>query len=371
MAIIKNGDMLKPDFLYGTATGIGSMPHLDLNEALSLVFKTVPLGPHWPQLPNRGREEGFARQYLYVLEKLGLLNTGGDTPYFQNQETDWSNRLERFYTLCLQAEQAEGLAEVLQQFAFPAGSADGFYAFLQKPCVANASASQYIKGQISGPLSLGLQVNASDGTAAFYHPELREIITRTLALIARWQVRALKRVSRPVVIFIDEPALLSYGQSTYVSLSRGAIKESLGEVIAAIRAEGGYAGVHCCSGVDWSILFEMPLHVVNFDAYSYFSSLLVYTDVMESFLKRGGCLGWGLVPTSQAVERENVDSLLQLFKQGIGRLANQGVTKELLREQYLLTPSCGTATLSPAQAERAYHLTAALQKRLLISGWES
>lgn len=338
------------------------MPQLDLNEALRLVFLTIPQGPHWPQLPNRGRDEGFSRQYLHAPEKLGLLDTTVDPPFFHDREANWASKLERFYTLCLQAEEDGALPHVLQHFAFPEGSADGFYAFLKESWLSNVP--RYIKGQISGPLSLGLQVNAGDGTAAFYHAELREIITRTLALLARWQVRALRRDSRPVLIFIDEPALLSYGQSTYVSLSRAAIKESLGEIIKAITAEGAYAGVHCCSGVDWSILFELPLHVVNFDAYSYFSSLLVYTDGLESFLQRGGCLAWGLVPTSPAVETESCESLLQLFEQGIGRLVKKGVTQALLREQYLLTPSCGTATLTTAQAERVYHLLADLQKCL-------
>ncbi len=359
------GDFAKPTFLYGTATGIGSMPHLDLNEALRLVFNTMPLGPHWPQLPNRGRDEGFARQYLSALGKLGIVNTTESSPFFHDLEADWPDRLERFYTLCMQEE--EGFTDkVLRYFAFPPGSADGFYAFVQKPWHSNAPAARYIKGQISGPLSLGLQINAGDGTAAFYDAELRDIITRTLTLIARWQVRTLKLHYSSVLIFIDEPALLAYGQSTYVSLSRDAILESLGEVIKAIVEEGGYAGVHCCSGVDWSILLELPLHVVNFDAYGYFSSLLVYANELELFLKRGGCLGWGLVPTSQDVETENEELLLQKFYGGLERLVSKGVTKELLREQYLLTPSCGTATLSIAQTERVYGLLAVLQKALAV-----
>lgn len=356
----------KPEFLYGTATGIGSMPHFDLNEALRLVFKTLPAGPHWPQLPNRGREEGFTRQYLHVLEQIGLLNTDGTPPFFNDLEADWPGRLESFYMLCLQAENEDRFADVIKQFAFPAGSADGFYAFLEEPWVAGAASAQYLKGQISGPLSLGLQVNAGDGTAAFYDPALREIITRTLTLIARWQVRSLQKNSHPVMIFIDEPALLSYGQSTYVSLSREMIQKSLCELIDGIRAEGGYTGVHCCSGVDWSLLFELPLDVVHFDAYNYFSSMLVYTDELESFLQRNGCLGWGLVPTSQLVETETVASLRQRFTEGVERLSRKGVTKDLLREQYLLTPSCGAATLNLEQAERVYELTAALQKCLNV-----
>lgn len=355
--------MCRPDFLYGTATGIGSLPHTGAEAALRLIFTHFPDAPHWPQLPACGREEGFVHQSLYALEKMELLQTKGSPLFFCDLEDDWPAKLERFYNLCLQA--ASGVEEALRFFAFPKGGADGFYSFLEKqPLPVDSAPPRYIKGQISGPLSLGLQLTGGDHTAAFYHPELREIITRNLCLLARWQVRALKRFSCPVLIFIDEPALLSYGQSTYVSLSREHIQDSLREVIHAIAAEGAYAGVHCCSGVDWSILFELPLHVVNFDAYSYFPSLLVYSEELQAFLQRGGCLGWGLVPTAPGIETEDSERLQQIFVRDIERLCKKRVAGELLREQYMLTPSCGAAALTVSQAEKVYRLTAELRQRL-------
>ncbi len=353
------------DFLYGTATGIGSMPYTDARAALSLIRQTLPLGPHWPQLPGRGSAEGFVRQHLSLLEKMQLLHSTGDSPVFCDQEGSWPERLESFYRFCLQAEQEQEDDRALQPFALPTEAAAGFYALLgEKGVTLPGPLTRYIKGQISGPLSLGLQLRAADGTAAFYHSTLRELITRTLSFSVRRQVRDLKRFSLPVLIFIDEPALLAYGQSAYVSLSREDILACLEEIVVAITGEGAYAGVHCCSGVDWSILFDLPLQVVNFDAYSYFDSMLVYSAELESFLHRGGCLAWGLVPTSPEVETENEISLLQKFNQGVGRLAKAGVSEKRLREQYLLTPSCGTATLNQAQAERVYTLTEGLRQRL-------
>ena len=46
------------EFLYGSATGIGTMPHEDV-AALKLIKEYMPSGPHWPQLPKLGTEEGF------------------------------------------------------------------------------------------------------------------------------------------------------------------------------------------------------------------------------------------------------------------------------------------------------------------------
>ncbi len=351
------------EFLYGSATGIGSMPHEDVSAALKLIKDNLAQGPHWPQLPKLGGEEGFSRQYLTPLMKLNILGLKkGEAPFFYNMEEDWPEREQEFYQLYLDAQESgESQDRVIKSFAFPRDGARGFYAFLEEDWRSQAGSPLFVKGQISGPLSLGLQITSGEGKAAFYHDSLRDILVKSLALHARFQVRALKKFPLPVIIFIDEPALLSFGQSTYASLSAEEIAASLEEIIYAVQEEGGIAGVHSCSGVDWSILFNLPFEIVNFDAYAYFDSLLVYAEDVESFLQRGGILAWGLVPTSEAIEREDILSLQEKFFHGIERLSRRGVSPELLSKQYLITPSCGTATLSQIQAEKVYRLAAGLQ----------
>ncbi len=356
----------KVSFLYGLATAIGSMPHQDLDAAFTLIKDTLYSGPHWPQLPKFGKEETFVRQYLSPLLKLGMMDIGkGETLLFCNGRNDWLQKMERFYSLYLDCDP-EGVQkdDSLSNFAFPREAASGFYKFLEEKWGKLSRKPLFLKGQLSGPLTVGLQVNAENNVPAFYRDDLRDIITKTLVLNARYQVRLLKKFSLPVVIFIDEPQLLSFGQSAYVALSREQISKSIGEVVSAINAEGAYAGVHCCSGIDWSVIFELPLQIVSFDAYDYFESLLVYSEAIDVFLRNGGCLAWGLVPTSEAIEKENALSLKERFFEGIARLARRGVNPELLSRQYLLTPSCGAGTLSVAECEKAYRITSELQKLL-------
>ncbi len=361
--------------LHGLATGIGSMPYKEVDSALKLIRDTLPYGPHWPQLPERGSTESFVRQYLTPLQRLNILNTeGGETPFFYDHSEDWIEKEERFYHLYLQLEEelnigdnvesSRNAKESLSFFAFPQDAATGFYRFLEENWEDYSESPLFLKGHLSGPLSVGLGVNAADGSSAFYHANLRDILTKTLCLVARFQVRALSDFSRPVVLFIDEPALLAFGQSSYVSLSKDDIAESLSQVVSAVTSEGAYCGVHSCSGVDWSIFFNLPVDIVNFDAYAYFDSLLVYTEEVERFLQQGGCLAWGLIPTSDAIEKESVASLKARYYQGIERLAKRGVSEELLRKQYLLTPSCGAGTLTVPQTEKVYRITSALQKEL-------
>jgi len=356
----------KAEYLYGLATAIGSVPHQEAEEALRLVKENLVYGPHWPQLPARGKVESFVRQYLHPLVKLGMVETEqGETPFFCDQGGSWLEKSEQFYSYYLDAAgEGSQKEQALSFFAFPEDAAKGFYRFLEEDWKGGDRRPVFLKGQISGPLSMGLQVNAEEGGAAFYQEGLRDILVKALELIARAQARAMQQFSLPVLIFMDEPALMAYGQSTYVSLSRPDIVQSFEQVVHALQAEGASSGVHCCSGVDWSILFELPLDVVNFDAYDFFDSMLVYTEELTRFLERGGCLSWGLVPTSEAVEKEEVDSLLRRFENGVERLTRRGVPEDLLRRQLLLTPSCGAGTLSAAQTEKVYRLTCQLQEAL-------
>ncbi len=379
--------------MFRYATGIGSFPHQSSGDALKVIERSLRFVPHWPQLPRRSSEEGFVRQYLAPLIGAGLIRLAPHnlTPFFVDDEDGWDELVLGYFELMLKWEEDElsfknsetdaELPEVPggfgadgslsaqcgaeNPFAFPFESAEGFYDFLNYDW--QHSSVRYLKGQISGPVTIGFQVNKSDGTPAFYDERLREILVKNLSCQARWQLDRLAVFGKPVIIFIDEPAVYGYGTSAYVGLGRAAIQESIGEIAAAIKGRGGFCGVHCCAGVDWSLLLELSLDIVNFDAYSYFPSMTVYSNLLGDFLERGNTLAWGIVPTSDAVRAEDASSLLKRLEAGIDDLAGRGVHKELLRKQLMITPSCGVATLVPEDAERVYRLLSELE--VSVANW--
>ena len=85
---------------------------------------------------------------------------------------------------------------------------------------------------------------------------------------ARWQIKMLKRLNPNVIIFIDEPYLVSIG-SRYVNIPAGDVIRSLDEVFSAIREEGALSGVHCCGNTDWPLLLKRGVDILNFDAYNF------------------------------------------------------------------------------------------------------
>ena len=350
-----------PEQLFGLATGMGSLPHGTVEEALAIVLKYFQALPHWPQLPRRGTAEGLVAQNLAPLLQRGLVAfTPNGSPYFDQDSPGWEERCLQFYELLL-AVDTDGTG--LEGFAFPADAAAGFYAFADHPEQLPSSA-RCVKGQLVGPVSLGFQVTDPQKKPCFYNPSLREILVKTLAAHARWQTERLRGTGLPALVFVDDPGLYSYGSSSAVGLGRAEIESALAEIVAAIHGAGGLAGVHCCAGTDWSLLLELPLDVVSFDAYGYFPSMQVYAEALGSFLKRGGALAWGIVPTSEKVLQEDAGTLQRLLAREMETLARQGVDETLLRRQLLITPSCGTGTLTPELAERIYRLTASLAESL-------
>ncbi|MEW6181883.1 MAG: hypothetical protein AB1500_01725 [Bacillota bacterium] len=350
----------------GLATGIGSLPYLETAPALEMVKKYLPVLPHWPQLPCRTAAEGFVQQFVGALGKHGVLSTEGK-PRFLNDCDDWPERLTAFYTFCISAEEGDEAA--LEAFAPDRQAASGLYAFLEAAEAGEFPSAFAFKGQVVGPLTVGFQLVDADGRPAYYVPELRELIAKNLSLAARWQAQRLKRFGRPVLLFIDEPGISVYGQSTYITVTREQVTADMEAVIAGVRAAGGLVGVHSCAAVDWSILLELGINVLSFDAYGYFNSLLPYRREMTAFLTGGGVLAWGIVPTAEAaLKGEDTQSLLTRLKSYRGELAARGVPEDLLRRQWLVTPGCGAGLLGEPAARRIYELTAAIAAELKRGG---
>ena len=187
------------------ATGVGSLPHLETKEAVELIRNTFKDIPHWPQLPNQGTNEGMLNQYISPLVKLGLVTMNGQKPFFDTARLDWFERAADFYGSYLEIIESNGS---LSLFSFPENTAQGFYTFLENYAEGIFAGAKFVKGQITGPLTLGLQITDQNRKSAYYSQELREIVVKSLALQARWQTTELSRLGKPVLIFIDEPGLL-------------------------------------------------------------------------------------------------------------------------------------------------------------------
>lgn len=345
---------------YGAATLVGSLPHRDRQKAIDLVFEHIGEIPGWPQL------SAYTGEQMMVQFNEGLpgLNRKNDRILFAVSDPGFEQELLAFYEEYLQASNGE---LSLDESRFRLGEDTGrtFFAFLERLEQQELTAAA-VKGQITGPFTLLAALKDENDQLALYDTRLRDVVVKTLALNAQWQVEQLSQFSLPVIVFIDEPALAGFGSSAFISVSAEDITTMLAEVASHVHRAGGIAGTHVCANTDWSLFFGSSLDVINFDAYTYFERFALYRQELVSFVERGGIVAWGIVPTMEPdhIEGENADSLANRWRQQVEELVGDDLPLETIFRQSIITPSCGCGTLTEPLAERVVHLTRQVSEQL-------
>ena len=343
---------------------IGSLPLRDHQAALDMIFRYTPEIPLWPQLP-RLPKEGMIRQFL---DGFPGLQEDGKRFWIDTEAADFPEQMAQFYDECAQAE--EGKDPCRRRFMLNDEAAPGFYAFCQALARGGEKRDLWtVKGQITGPITSGMGVQDSHGRAIVHDDNLRDVLVALIAMKAECQARSLARFAKrgtPPLVFIDEPAMVGFGSGGFAGISREMVSEAVSRVIAGIHRGGALAGVHVCANGDWQPVLASTTDIVSFDAYSYFDNLILYRQALLQFLARGGVLAWGIVPTGDvtALEEATEDSLYILWREQLAKLCFLGADEQMVTARTLITPSCGTGSLTIGQAEKVLCLTARLSRRL-------
>ncbi len=333
------------------ATGVGSVPFADPEKACSKILSLFKEIPFWPQLPKRTFLENMYVQFAEGMPGIILdeknKNIGIDKP----RALDGVEGLYQRY-----------LDDDLEFFRISKDRAAGLYAFLDA-IKSRGRSYKFIKGHLTGPASMGLSLAGEDKIPLIYNAELSEALTKLLSMKARWQIRKMKEACGGVIIFIDEPYLVSIG-SSFVNIDIEKTIGSINEVAHAIHKEDALAGLHCCGNTDWGVILRSDIDILNFDAYNFMKQFTLYRADIKNFLGRGGTIAWGAVPTAaHDLEKNSIEDLIGQFKELLRPL--EETAPEM---SSLITPSCGVGTLAEGDAEKALGFAAAISQLLKDKG---
>jgi hypothetical protein len=318
--------------------------------------------PIWPQLPFFGLREQMEIQYSEGIPCVVIDEAKGRM--FFDTSKDYSEDFATFYdTYTTAMDPDEGNGDC-SSMAITEEFSKGLFA-LDRKLKADGKKLPWLKVQVTGPCSFALTITDENKRAIYYNEEFRDVIIKAIAMKCRWQIQKFKEYAENIICFIDEPILSAFGSSTYVSVQRDDVVSHLSEVIDAVHADGGYAGIHCCGNTEWSILTDAGVDMVNFDAYGFGETVSLYGNDMRSHLEKGRCLAWGIVPTSNKIMEESVESLEEILEGNMDKLSGvTGLDKSVITEQAVLTPSCGTGSLSIAEADKVFETLDAITKRM-------
>ena len=335
------------------ATGIGSVPFLDIEDTCKNILELFPSLPFWPQFARRSYLEDMSVQYCEGLPLLEISEKERSLIVSPSRSTE--SELTTFYE--------HFLARDLDYFSISRDYAPGLYSMLEFITRNTEHSSPCIKGQTVGPVTFAAGILDMNGKPVLHNAELLEAMVSGLAIKALWQVEELAKSGKKTIIFMDEPYLSGFG-SAFSSIQRHEVIDILRKVIDYLRENSDVLiGIHCCGNTDWPMIIETGIDIINFDAFEYMEHFLLYPEDISRFIKNGGTVAWGIVPTFGFTGKESLEGLFSKIREGLQRVYEWGIDPEMLAHRSILTPACGMGTMDPEAAKKGMALLCRLSQR--------
>ncbi|MDR0778983.1 MAG: hypothetical protein LBE48_06080 [Methanomassiliicoccaceae archaeon] len=325
-------------------TLIGSLPYDNAKLALDKVLDGRVSIPSWPQLPSLGYSES-----MYVQTGCRLPGIDIDIPGKKiTVDTDAYDPTEIYTAI---------LSDDIEYFEHPKKYHCGLYEFISR----DLSQFQAIKGQVTGPISEGLQILDKNGRSVIYDESYSEIVRKTVNMTAKWQSKILSKFNRNVIMFFDEPSLTLLG-TPFASISNDLAVEWINESMEGLDCK---KAIHCCGNTDWATVLRTNIDILSFDAYAYAHTIAMFPDEIAAFLDRGGILSWGLVPSGDdLIASETAENLAAMMKRNIDALVNKGVNKIKILQGSIISPQCGLGGMETDNVDNVLNMLNDVSNRM-------
>jgi Cobalamin-independent synthase, Catalytic domain len=314
----------------GSATGVGSLPGSDPDEAMRIVVGELDAFPHLAELPAAGVGADLVGRGAAHLAGLHVEVQPSGWRFAAHAGAD-----ERRARSML-ARDLDVLEEHTQGFAGP------------------------LKIQVAGPWSLVSSIELRHGDKALADPGAVRDVTAALAegiaVVAR---DVAHRVPGAIVVVqLDEPLMpavllgrvpTASGFSTLRAIDPVGARAGLQIVVDAVTSAAAIPVAHCCAPAPPVALFvESGMRAVSVDA-----TLLAETDddAIGEAVEAGVGFFLGLIPSLDVDPMPHIYELVGPARRLWSRL---GFDPERLARDVVVTPTCGLAGASPSWPATAY-----------------
>jgi hypothetical protein len=299
-------------------TAMGIMPHTSVERALKLALSLDI--PFWPQLPNVSFSEDMYAQtsqnFPGVIVDPDNEKISFNTSKFEEELGDYSQRMAEPETFALGHDYSAVYHRFLKQDLkdYPA-----------------------IRGQLTGPVSFGFRVSDEDSRPIIYNDGVRSLLFDFIQRKTDLQYQQLKGKNQNAFVWLDEPGLgwVFSGLSGYNDLQA---RRDYQDFLAGFN---GPKALHLCASINLPYLLQLGVELLSFDAYQMELMPKGYAGAVADFLKSGGIIAWGIVPTDSASlvkeTPETLASLLSNYWEVISQ--NTELSGKRIAEQALLAPA--------------------------------
>jgi len=312
---------------------MGIMPHKDVDKALDLALGLDI--PFWPQLPHVSLYEDM---YIQTSQNLPGIEINFDKGRLTFHTAKFQEGLEDYFAKMDQTET----------YALTPEYSVVFQKFLSK----DLERYRAIRGQITGPVSFGFKVLDENLKPIIYNDEVKSILFDFIQKKVNLQYQELKAKNQNAFVWVDEPGL-GYVFSGLSGYNDQQAKEDYYQFVQGIE---GPKGMHLCAEVNLPYLLELGVEILSFDAFQIGFMPKQYTLSVAEFIKKGGVISWGVVPTEfktlEANDPEKLASLLSGYWEVVS--GNTDLSLDQIAEQALIAPArCCLVELTIEATERS------------------
>jgi hypothetical protein len=297
---------------------MGIMPHRNVDQALRLALSLDI--PFWPQLPKVSMYED-----MYVQTSQN----------FPGIAIDFDKGRLSFDTSRFERELDAYLAkmDVPETFALTTQYSAVFRKFLSR----ELQDYKAIRGQNIGPVSFGFKVLDENLKPIIYDDEARTILFDFIQKKANIQYGELKERNPNAFVWLDEPGL-AYVFSGLSGYNEQQAREHYHDFVEGLE---GPKGLHLCAEVNLPYLLELGVEILSFDAYQIGFMPKEYAGNVAEFIKKGGIISWGIVPTESTVLATQTPRTLAATLSGYWEVVSQntGLSLNQIAMQALVAPA--------------------------------
>ena len=311
---------------------MGIMPHKDVDKALELVLGLDI--PFWPQLPHVSLYEDM---YIQTSQNFPGIEINFDKGRLTFHTAKFEESLDHYFTKMEQTET----------YALTSEYSVVFQKFLSK----NLQSYRAIRGQITGPVSFGFKVLDENLKPIIYNEEVKMILFDFIQKKLNVQYQELKAKNQNAFVWVDEPGL-GYVFSGLSGYNDQQAKEDYLNFVQGIE---GPKGLHLCADVNLPYLLELGVEILSFDAFQIGFMPKEYTQSVGEFIKKGGIISWGIVPTElKALEIQTPEKLASILSNYWGVISeNTDLSLVKIAEQALVAPArCCLVDITIDSSER-------------------
>ena len=299
-------------------TAMGIMPHTNVERALNLALS--PDIPFFPQLPNISFYEDMyvqtSQNFPGIVVDPKSERISFDNTKFEEELGNYSQRMADSETFVLSQNYSAA-----------------YHRFLAKDLRGYPA----IRGQITGPVSFGFRVTDESSRPITYNEGVRALLFDFIQRKVNLQYRQLKEKNQNAFVWLDEPGLgwVFSGLAGYNDVQTRQDYQSF------LAGFDGPRALHLCASVNLPYLLGLGVEILSFDAYQMELMPKGYADAVADFLRSGGIISWGIVPTdSESLAKETPETLARLLSSYWEVVSlNTDLSAKQIAEQALIAPA--------------------------------